>query len=227
MATVASLIDKAFIDLGVIAVGESVSSAVQTDAFERLNQLLSSWSNEQVMVHLQTHTAFSGGVVAGTSSYTVGTAGALVTAARPVRIVAWTSVSGSFRRGGPVISFDELRAKSQNDTARRSVLPEMVAADSGFPNINIEIFPTPDTGPGTLSLDYWTPLVAFAAVGDTVTLPDGYEDALHFNLAVALAPHYNIGKSVAREVLLAKAQNAKAVIVAKNAAILGLQPQAA
>lgn len=224
---VSELITEAYEHLGVITPGETISSDQQAYGFLLLKQMYSVWSAEQVMAYLIYHQDFT--LTAGTDKYTVGTGGTLVATARPVRITSWQSSSGNISTSGLVVGFDELRAKAQNATGKRSVLAEMVAADFNYPSINIEVFPVPDTSPGTLGLDYYSPLIEFAAVGtDIASLPDGFHQALAYNLAVALAPQFARVGGVTPE-LAANAQNSKAVIVQKNALILGLTqaPQAA
>ncbi len=187
------------------------------------NQVLSSWGAERLVNPNQQHTNYS--LVAGTASYTLGVGGSLNTAAVPIQATAWTQSSGQFSTGGKVISFDEFRAKTLNATARRSVLGELIAADQNYPLIAVEIFPTPDTSPGTLRLDYYSAITQFTSTSDVVNLPSGYELALHSAIAVALAPQYARSGGVTPE-LAALAQNSKGVIVQKNADILGLNQQA-
>ncbi len=222
--TVADLITQAFVDLAVIQPGETISSDMLANAFLMINQLLSSWSGERLINPNQMHSNYT--PVAGTSSYTFGVGATFSTSAVPVQATAWTQSSGQFSTGGKIISFDEFRAKTLNATARRSVLGELVAADSHYPLIAVEIFPTPDTSPGTLRLDYYQVMTAFAATSTTVDLPPAYEMALHSNLAVALSPQYARSGGVTPE-LAALAQNSKGVIVQKNADILGIGQQAA
>jgi hypothetical protein len=77
-----------------------------------------------------------------------------------------------------------------------------------------------------LQLDYYSPLPVFVAVGDAITLPEGYVRALEFNLAIELAPRYARVGGVDKA-LAANAQNSKEAIAAKNAQILGLVSQPA
>ncbi len=224
--TVSELIQLSFIDLAVIQPGETVSADLLANGFTMLNAMIGNASAERGMDYLVVHQNFT--IVAGTAVYTLGTGGSLVTAARPVRVTSWNSASGQFSTGGNIIGFDEFRQKTLNATARRSVLPELVAADQLFPSITLEIFPTPDTAPGTLRLDYWTPFLAFTTTGQTVVYPDEYIEWLHFGLAVAMSQQYSRAGGITQE-LAANFQRSKGVIVAKNADILGLgqPPQAA
>ncbi len=231
MASIVSdIITESFVDLGVIQPGETISSDMLANAFLVLNQMWSSWSVERTVANVVYHQSFA--IVPGTSKYTLGTAGTLSASARPIRVTAWNSSFGNFSTGGPILDFDQFRAKTLNATSRRSQLPELLAADQAYPNINIEVFPPPDLSPGVLTLDYWGPVVPFAATNTTLNLADGYESALHYNLAVALSPQYARTSGITQE-LAANAQNSKSVIMQKNADILGLSgptpagPQAA
>ncbi len=99
-------------------------------------------------------------------------------------------------------------------TLELSSVPLFLAADTAYPLINVGVFPAPAYA-GSLELSYWTPLTEFASLSGTLTLPEGWEDFLHFDLAVALHPRYG-RESVKVETLAANAQNAKAKIVDLN-----------
>jgi hypothetical protein len=219
---VSDLINEAFLNISGFAVGEGLTSAEQTDAFMRLNQIISSWSTEQLTVPNMTHTAFT--LAAGTSNYTLGTGGTLVTSARPLRVTGASSVSGNFRSNVEVMSFEKFAATVSDPLAAATVLATKLAADGSFPSINLRVFPTPAATPGTLWLDYWMAIAQFATVGDTVALADGFELALQLALAVHLYPQYGRSGGI-DPVLAANAQSAKASLVDKNLKILG-QPAA-
>jgi hypothetical protein len=221
MATLVSdIITDSFLDLGAIAPGETITAAEQTDAFLRLNFMLSSWSTEQLSAPSLTHTGFM--LTAGTNLYTLGTGGTLVTAARPLAVTGATSVSGNFRGPVKVMSFDQFAAEVADPLASASVLAQVIAADGSFPSINVRVHPMPAAGPGTLWLDYWMAIAQFATVGDAVTLPDGWIEALHWNLALKLYAQYaRPGATV--DAIAGNAQASKGALNALNAKILGLQ----
>jgi hypothetical protein len=223
MALVSDIITESFLDLAAIDPGVGITTAEQSDAFLRLNQIIAQWSTEQFSIFNLAHTSFPGGLVAGTSSYTVGPGGSLATAARPVRITSAAAFSGSFSVPVPVLSFGDFEGRAINPTGRSSVLPEFIAADQGYPLVNLKVFPPPAISPGTLILDYWTVITAFATAGDTVNLPPGYERALHLALAVELWPQYPKQNDFA--VLKGMADDAKNSLMQLNAQILGA-PQA-
>jgi hypothetical protein len=217
MALVSDIITEAFIDLAEITVGRLISVPEQTDAFLRLNQMLLQWSLEQLMVYTVEHDSLS--LTAGTASYTVGTGGSLASTANPVRITGASSVAGNFLQAMRLMSFAEFTAELKDDLGAATVLATALAADNAWPSINIRVYPMPAPNPGTLLLDYWTALTAFTAVTETVNLPPGFEDALHFNLALRLYPEYVNGGTPPLAVVEGNARSSKMAIVALNAQI--------
>lgn len=209
-------------ELAVTTPGEVLAASMLDAAFVLLNQGIDGLSAEQALAYVVYHQAFT--LTAGLSTYTVGTAGTLVSTARPERITGWTSYTAAgFRTGGQIISIEALHAQAKDPLGSLdSVLPQMVAADQAYPAINLEVFPKPAASPGTLALDYYSATAQFAARSTTVTLPSGYVDLLRTMLAVMLYPSYARVAGNTLEVISAAAQNAKGRVVTKNAAILGI-----
>ena len=247
MATLVSgLINQALIDLRFIPAGATVGTDIQTECFLRLNQLLASLSDEGAMVFNQVVQSFA--LSAGVVGYTLGASGTMATTGslRAQKVTAWRALSGDMNEGGPALSLAEFgaaaRAMQQELAALTaqtvlegltatvpsplvSPVPMLVGADTSYPSINVRVFPTPSSAPGNLELAYWTPIAAFATVGDSIALPSGYERMLHLTLAVDLHPRY--GKlGPVDPILLADAQQAKAAIVAQNT-MMSAQPQPA
>jgi hypothetical protein len=219
MATLVSdLITEAFLDLGLISPGQSITTEEQTDAFLRLNQMLASWSTEHTSVFTEQHGSFN--LTAGTDGYTMGPSGTFSTSARPVKICGVSAASGLFRVPVKLVSWEDFHALVSNDRGVTSILPQALAADNGYPLLSLKVFPMPAAGAGTLDIDYWTPLSKFSTVSDTVDLPPGFEEALHFNLAVRLYPQYSRNNGIDQALLL-NAQNSKAGITALTASVLG------
>lgn len=219
MALVSDIITEAFLDLGVIAAGQTITTEEQTDAFLRLNQMLANWSAEHISVFTETHQSFT--LTAGTDAYTLGTAGTLTTSAYPVKITGASAVSGGFRAPVRILSFEEFHGEIDDSRGTTSILASVIARDNAFPSINLKVWPKPATSPGNLELDYWTQIAAFVTVGDTVSLPPGFEHAIHYNLAVALYPQY-ARQSGPDPVLIQNADRSKQAIMAVNQTILGM-----
>ena len=95
--TVLQIITQAYVEVNVIQdTSESISTTLRDDALLVLQQGYSRSSAERLLAYLVVH----GGpytVVAGTSSYTVGTGGTFTTSARPVAMTGWKSISGAFQ----------------------------------------------------------------------------------------------------------------------------------
>jgi hypothetical protein len=223
MALVSDIIFEAFLDLGAVAPGETNTALELADAFLRLNQLVASWSTEELTMPNKTHTSFA--LTAGVDAYTLGVGGTLVTAAQPIRVTGALSRSGNFRSSMQVMSFEKFHATVDDPMAASTVLAKVLAADGSNPLINILVYPVPATGPGTLYLDYWMAMAQFATTASVVALPAGWERALHFNLAVELAPQYARQTGI-DPTLVGNAQSSKASLVKLNADILGAEQQA-
>lgn len=186
--TVAELINKSLVDLGVLRPGASPSTTIRDDCFTRLNEMWEGWGIDETLTNAQYHQTLT--ITAGTTAYTFGTGGTLVATALPIRVYGAQSVSGNFRNPVQVVSFKEFDSIVKDPVSSTSVLASILAADNANPSINLRVFPVPATAPGSLVLDYWGAMTAFAAVGSTVAVAPAYEDALHWNLAMALLPQY-------------------------------------
>ena len=226
MATLPSdIITSAFLNLGVIQPGDSVSSPMQGDAFTRLNQMVQNWSAEGAMVYNMYHQSFS--LTPTVADYTVGTSGSLTSTATPVKISSWRSQSGRFNNGGKAISYDEFATAAKDPLGTSSALVALLAADNAIP-MNIRVSPTPDSSAGALILNYWAILAAFASVSTPMTLPLWYEQALHWGLAEQLYGNYQ-RPGVSLEYVADEAKVAKDRVMALYGSINGTPnlPQAA
>lgn len=222
MALVSDLLNESFLNIGAIAPGDLNTALELSDAFLRLNQLIKSWATEQLMAPSMTHQSFT--MVAGTDVYTLGVAGTLVTALRPLRVTGASSRQGNFRSSMHVMSFDQFAATIDDPMSSATVLAKVLAADGAFPSINLRVYPMPATAPGALWLDFWAALPAFVAQTDAINLPEGWERALGYNLSVDLYPQYGRAGGI-DPTLLGLAQTSKAALAKLNADILGA-PQA-
>ncbi len=225
MTTVADLIQQAFLDLAVVQPGESISATMQTSAFAYFLQMYSGWNAEALMAWEIVNIPFT--PTPGLNVYTLGVGGGINTGAftRPVRVMNWRANCGFFQTSGQIASMAEYWQKAQNRTGAVSLLPEIIATDTSYPLINVYLFPFPVAPPGALpapqiQLQFWA-AVTFTSLTDSMdNLPDAFQQALHYNLAIALSPQYSRVGGVTPE-LAANAQNSKAVIVQKNAEIWG------
>lgn len=223
MSTPRSIIAQAFQDLKVLPPGGSVSTTVENDAFVYLNQLISSLSIEGPTAFNQVRQIFN--LAYGSASYTLGSGGSFATTGgkRAVKVTSWRATYGGvLSSGGVPLSMEEFGAQAKQIIGESAPIPSLVGVDTAYPLINVRVHPPPSVTVGTLELGYWTPITQFATVTDVLAFEDGWEEMLHFNLAVILFPQYGRTGGI-DPVLAANAQNSKARIVAMNST--GSAPQ--
>ena len=212
------VIDQSFVDLGVIQPGDSITTTLRTPAQVQLNALLSSLSTEQLTAFQQVMQVFN--LVAGQTAYTLGSGGSFATTGglRAMRVTAWRAAYANLlSSGGRVLSMDEFGAAAQQaqPAGETAPIPKIVGADTSYPLINVRVLPPPGSFPGTLELAYYTPLTQITDFTVALTLPDGWLQMLHWNLAEQLYSQYaRPGQTI--DVIAAEAQKSKAALVAQN-----------
>ena len=185
MSTAQTIIDRAARLLGAIASGESPTSAESSDALIALNAMIASWQTEKLIVYAFVDTAFT--LVASDSSYTVGPAGNFALTPRPPKIEQVYVRKNSIDY--PVELIDYARWNSIPDKTSDSDLPMYAYYEPTLATGTLQLWPVPNAA-SSLHIVTWTSVAELAAVGTTVTLPQGYERALAYNLAVEIAPEY-------------------------------------
>lgn len=210
---VSDLIQLSYEDLAVVQPGEAISTTLQTVGFTTLNGFMGSLSAEKYSAFKQVLRTFA--LQAGVPGYTLGAGGTFDTTVRAQRAEAWSAFSGNFRTGGRILSFPEFQEQAKDPVGGSSTLPAIVGADEAYPLINLRVFPMPGVAPGQIEIAYWTPLVQFAAVGDAISLPEGWINTLRYGLAVLLYPRHARLGGLPPE-LAANAQNAKQSLVSQN-----------
>lgn len=211
--TVLELITDCLVSLGEVGQGETVNTDDQSYCLTRLNGLLDSWSTERLSLYAVKRGQFT--LVAGTQDYTIGPSGTFTTIGRPVLIQTAAIIPvGTIRFQMNVLTSKQWALIQEKGLT--GILPTDIYLDQEFPNAGIHLWPIP-SGTPDIEIYYWAPLPIFATVGDTFSLPPGYNDAVKYGLLVHLAQAYN--KSV-DPAILALAQAKKAAIQTLNAQIL-------
>lgn len=205
MATVQSFLDSVLRLIQVLDAGESASATESNHALEALNQLLSSWSAAGLPVYQLT--AETPIPLTGAASYTL--------SSRPAQIRSVQCINAGVTQDVQPMTAEQWAGL--RDTTLTGKFATAYLYDSGFPTATIKLWPIPVTG-GTLQLYTLQPLSPFAGLGAAINLPPGYEQALRFNLALALAPEYG---SVVTPELAGQAQQSMQAIASLNAAVLG------
>jgi hypothetical protein len=209
--TVRELIRGSLRLIGAIGTGDTPSAEEQADALSVLNEMLESWSTENLIIHAKVREAFT--LTAGQASRTLGPSGNFNTT-RPIDIevakIEDQSASPVFETPVDIINTKEWADIS--DKAVQSSLPTKLYVEWTNPLLTLYFWPVPSAA-NKLVLYSLKPLTSFSSPNDLVTLPPGYQKALRYNLALELAGEY--GRPISDFVLL-QADDSKGNIKRKN-----------
>ena len=209
MATVQTIINRSLRQLGQIATGQSPTASESNEAFIAINAMLGSWFNEKLMVYAIVDISIP--IISGNTTRTIGASGNVVST-RPPKLESAYVIYSTTSIPVEIINDDQWSAIPEKTAT--SSYPTKIYYEPDYPNGTIYLYPVPN-GSSTLHVMTWTPLTAFVALTDVISLPPGYEDALAFNLSVMIAPEYEIGK--APDVIVEMARTTKANIKRVNA----------
>ena len=209
MTTARDLISASLRKIGVLAKGETMLSEDANDGLIALNGLLSSWSVDRLNIYALTQESFA--LTIGTASYTIGVGGVFNTV-RPIKVIE------SFIRDGQLdypltIQSQEFYDQIGYKTTR--TIPAVLFLDYAYPLATVKLYPVPDKA-YTLFLTSQKALAAFATLDAIITLPDGYERTLTYNLAVEMCPEYGISAPIE---VAGNAVSSKAIIKRINSPI--------
>lgn len=207
MATAREIIRRSLRLCEAIGGGDTVDGdAKETNAFGYLNDLLTYWGAEKLLVPYLTTETFS--LVVGTNTYTIGASGNFNTV-RPNKIInAFIRDSSNNDYVLNIISLEEYDDYVLKTTRTR---PDSLLYLPENPLGKIKLYPTP-SAVESLIIDSWKPLAQIALVTDSIVLPPEYLRAITYNLAVEIAPEYGVVKNE----LIRQAETAKKAIKSLN-----------
>lgn len=185
MATAQTIIDRALRLIGAIASGESPTAAESNDGLTALNAMVASWQTEKLNVYSFVDTAFT--LVNADSSYTVGPAGNFALTPRPPKIDQIFVRANGIDYQVEMIDYERWNAIP--DKTSESDIPIYAYYEPTLPTGTLQLWPVPNMA-YSLHIVTWTSLAELASLATTITLPQGYERALAYNLAVEVAPEY-------------------------------------
>lgn len=173
--------------LGVLAAGESLSAADQADGLVELNLLLGRWANERLLVHGVRRATYT--LTPSLSPHTIGASGTFNTT-RPLRIDGAGVIAAGGTTETPLTLLTDSQYRGGSNKAQTGAVPDSLWVEWTAPTAKLWLLPVPTTA-ATLVLYTWSRITAFAAA-DTISLPDGYEDALGLSLACQMAPMFGV-----------------------------------
>lgn len=182
--------------IGVTSRGEEPSAEDAQFAFDALNEMLSQWATQNMLVPSLQRLTFN--TVAGQSTYTVGEDGDLNTTDIPITIGEGLTVrlSGVDWQVYPLNDgeFSQLQYKATQGR------PDRFLYTTGVPG-TIEFYPVPDTA-YTVSIPVSKFLGYFEQYTQEVVLPAGYEAAISWSLAEYMMTDF--GREIRNVIKMAK-----------------------
>jgi hypothetical protein len=212
---VRDLIKASLRKLGVLASGEEPSASEAQDALTALNAMIASWRTQSLIAYAVLPEDFA--FVAGQKSYTMGPGGDWDTV-RPIRVekVQMTYTTDSpqpLNLGITMIDLDQYQNLVVPDTT--STIPQFVYVDDNFPLRRLFFYTVPQNV-YPVQVFSWRSITQFPDINTTISLLDGYERALTFNLALEIAAEYGAEAVAAAGLIANQAIEAKAVIMSLN-----------
>ena len=172
------------------------SPAQFQDALEELARLTGSLNCDRLFIYSLDIRPFA--LQSGQMSYTIGQdpTGQTIAdwdAPRPQAITAANLITGDpgTTLPYPVLVLTDQAWSRVTAQDRQAGLPNALYNDRGYPLSTISVVGQP-VGGMSLQLFLWNQVPVYRSLDDVVLLPPGYEDTLVTNLAVRLAPHFQL-----------------------------------
>lgn len=193
--------------VNAIAIGETPTAQETQDALRVLNNLLETWSTENLTVLTQESQTFT--FVPGQASYKIGVGGNWV-GTRPIQIG-----SAYTRYQGTDFPLEEVTDDWYNLIAtknQQSQIPCWFKYDADFPLGTITLWPVPNVA-STMTITSNKQFASIPSSATTLVLAPGYERALRYALAVDLAPEFQV---LVPQIVADVARGSKAAIKRAN-----------
>lgn len=204
-----SIVKSALRAIGAIASGEILKASELADGLEALNSMLDSWNSDSLMIYSAARETFT--LTIGLNPHGIGIGSDLSTT-RPKDIgLAYVALSDGTEIPVSIITKEQYAAIPQKTIAGQ---PIALYYDSNFTNGNVYLYYVPDQA-YTLVLYNSRPLQQVDAT-TAFSLPNGYAEALKWNLAVKLAPEWGKASDKGLGLIAAQAANSKADIERAN-----------
>ena len=192
--TARTLIRRALQVLGVVAAGEQPTAQEAMDGLDTLNDLIDNLGASGLSMFTRTRVIRA--LVANRVAYTIGPGG-YIDRARPSSIVEAniidTTVTPNDESPLDVLDDDRWRAVSQKSLT--STRPAALYYAPTFPLGTISLWPVCTVSTISLSLYLLDPISMVDSLATWIEAPPGYRKFLRYQLALELAPEYNVTPS--------------------------------
>lgn len=182
--TVLDLIKSSLRAIGVIASGEDPTSEESSDALEALNMLLEEWHSSELIALKQMQTF---NVAASTKSYTIGS-GMTWNGSTPKRVLsAYVTLSGIDYPVDIIGESEYMGIPEKTLEGRPFRLFFLPSGSTG----TIYLYYQPDQA-YTLTMLHSKAFTPYTSLTANITLPNGYNSALKYNLAAEISTEYKV-----------------------------------
>ena len=206
--TVLDLIKSSLKLIGVVSSDEDVSAADAASALTVYNIMLDQWRNEKLMVYSMLSEMFP--LTSNVASYTIGAGGTFNTV-RPLKIEKAMIRYGNLDFELEIIPFDRYAELIYKTIA--STYPTKLWYNPSYPLGTITLYPVPSATSLQISVVQRIAAAGATSIADSISFPEGYLQALRYNLAVELAPEYGAPVSA---LVGTQAAKAKAILKSTN-----------
>jgi len=187
MATALDVIKRSMRLIGALGDGENPTASEGADCLDALNGMLDAWWSKTLAVFYTRSESFTW--PSATVSRTMGPTGDFVTT-RPSQIV------GAFQRISDIdypIEILDGRAEYDRipDKTTGSSLITRIYVEYQATNLVLYCWPVPNAA-ATVHFQSHARLQSFASLVTDVALPPGYKRALEYNLAMEIAPEFQV-----------------------------------
>lgn len=185
--TAQKMIQRSLRLLGVYGPSDVMTADEAIDALGSLNAMIDEWANDRLMITGATLDAIT--LQPGVKTYTIGPTGGTVSN-YPVSIdIASYIQYNSLSYPLSILTLAEYNALTLK--ALSTLIPDSLWYDTTFPNGTITLYPVP-AAVMTLNLWSWKKITNFPGLTSLLTLQPGYENAIVYNLCLALAAEYGV-----------------------------------
>lgn len=210
MTTALGIIKSAMRKGGILTKSEEPSADEVSDALDMLNDILSSLSNDSLIVYARELENFN--LTSGQSDYTMGTGGDFNTA-RPIKIISAYVRLGTIDYPLSVITDEQYSSISYKTIGS---IPRFYNYTNAYPLSKFKLYPVPSSA-GQIFILSEKQLSQFT-LNQTVDLPPGWKRMLINLLAIELLPEY--GQPVTPELKMiadeSKQEIRRAVMAARD-----------
>lgn len=222
ISTPQQIIKRALRLLGVLAADTPLQGEMLPDGLESFNDMLDAWNIEKLMIPALSRQTFA--LVVGQGQYQIGAGGGQdFDAERPVHL----EQGQVFLTGGTLglleVELDAMPLEEYGRILNKNIdsIPGRFFYNPGVQYGTIYLDPLPSS-PFTLILwlESLFAQIAMAAINTAVIIPPAYKNALVYNLAIEMAPEYEVTPS---DIVASRATKYKADIKRLNQRDLTIQ----